>query len=43
MASAGGESVALDLHLTDELLVLGMARATWFALCSRRARIPASR
>lgn len=26
MASAGGESVALDLHLTDELLVLGMAR-----------------
>ena len=26
VASAGGESVALDLHLTDELLVLGMAR-----------------
>ncbi len=26
VASAGGESVALDLHLTEELLVLGMAR-----------------
>ena len=26
VASSGGESVALDLHLTDELLVLGMAR-----------------
>ena len=26
VASAGGESVALDLHPTDELLVLGMAR-----------------
>jgi isoleucyl-tRNA synthetase len=26
VASAGGESVALDLHLTEDLLVLGMAR-----------------
>jgi isoleucyl-tRNA synthetase len=26
VASGGGESVALDLHLTDELLVLGTAR-----------------
>ncbi len=26
MASSGGESVALDLHLTEDLLVLGTAR-----------------
>jgi isoleucyl-tRNA synthetase len=36
VASAGGESVALDLHLTDDLRVLGMARDVVRALQQAR-------